>query len=205
MQQDSAFEFMPHSSYTSCLAPKVAGSWNLHTHLPPDMDFFIMLSSICGIVGNRGQSNYAAGNTYQDALATYRRARGLAASTLDLGNILSVGYIAENQATLNANPLFFFAHDGVREDEFLALVEHHVDRRRGLPVARPARADVHEDAAVRAAADAGGRGGRCRGRRGRGRGERGEYAEVGRFAGRRGRVGAGGAGAAAESDDERAR
>ncbi|KAF4311943.1 putative lovastatin nonaketide synthase protein [Botryosphaeria dothidea] len=128
--KDSAFEFMPHSSYTSCLAPKVAGSWNLHTHLPPDMDFFIMLSSICGIVGNRGQSNYAAGNTYQDALATYRRARGLAASTLDLGNILSVGYIAENQATLNANPLFFFAHDGVREDEFLALVEHHVDRRR---------------------------------------------------------------------------
>ncbi|GME45714.1 putative lovastatin nonaketide synthase protein [Neofusicoccum parvum] len=128
--KDSAFEFMPHDSYTAALAPKVAGTWNLHNHLPPSLDFFITLSSICGLVGNRGQSNYAAGNTFQDALAHHRRAHGLPASTLDLGNILSVGYIAENQATLNANPTFFFAHDGVREAEFLALVEQHVDAQR---------------------------------------------------------------------------
>ncbi|KAL8336217.1 hypothetical protein RB601_000166 [Gaeumannomyces tritici] len=127
---DSAFEFMDQRSWEAALAPKVRGTWNLHRHTPPDVDFFVMLSSICGLVGNRGQANYAAGNTFQDALAAHRRARGLAASTLDLGNILGVGYIAENAATLNANPLFFFAHDGVREDEFLSFIEFHLDAQR---------------------------------------------------------------------------
>ena len=38
------------------------GSWNLHELMPRDLDFFIMLSSLAGILGNRGQSNYRAGN-----------------------------------------------------------------------------------------------------------------------------------------------
>ncbi|KAK7978171.1 polyketide synthase [Apiospora saccharicola] len=134
--KDSAFEFMPHASWEAALAPKCRGTWNLHKHVPADVNFFIMLSSICGIVGNRGQSNYAAGNTFQDALATYRRARGMAASCLDLGNILSVGYIAENAETLNANPMFFFAHDGVREDEFLSFIEFHLERQRAADVGK---------------------------------------------------------------------
>ncbi|KAK8093927.1 hypothetical protein PG997_000612 [Apiospora hydei] len=134
--KDSAFEFMPHASWEAALAPKCRGTWNLHKHVPADVDFFVMLSSICGIVGNRGQSNYAAGNTFQDALVTYRRARGMAASCLDLGNILSVGYIAENAETLNANPMFFFAHDGVREDEFLSFIEFHLDRERAVNVGK---------------------------------------------------------------------
>ncbi|KAK7920492.1 polyketide synthase [Apiospora marii] len=134
--KDSAFEFMPHASWEAALAPKCRGTWNLHRHVPADVDFFVMLSSICGIVGNRGQSNYAAGNTFQDALATYRRARGMAASCLDLGNILSVGYIAENAEMLNANPMFFFAHDGVREDEFLSFIEFHLDRERAADVGK---------------------------------------------------------------------
>jgi KR domain len=39
--------------------------------LPPKMDFFIMLSSVSSIIGNVGQANYAAGNTFEDALAHY--------------------------------------------------------------------------------------------------------------------------------------
>ncbi|KAK7716251.1 Type I Iterative PKS [Diaporthe eres] len=125
--RDSAFEFMSHAQWEECLGPKVQGTWNLHKHLPADMDFFVMLGSVAGLVGNRGQSNYAAGNTFQDALAVHRRARGLAATCIDLCNIMSVGFVAENQETLNKNPLFFFAHDGIREDEFLSLVEFHLD------------------------------------------------------------------------------
>lgn len=135
--RDSAFEFMDHEQWEGCLAPKVQGTWNLHRHLPADMEFFVMLSSVAGLVGNRGQSNYAAGNTFQDALAAHRRARGLAASCLDLCNIMSVGFVAENQETLNKNPLFFFSHDGIREDEFLSFIEFHLDAeraaRRGAP------------------------------------------------------------------------
>lgn len=135
--RDSAFEFMSHAQWDECLGPKVQGTWNLHKHLPADMDFFVMLGSVAGLVGNRGQSNYAAGNTFQDALAVHRRARGLAATCIDLCNIMSVGFVAENQETLNKNPLFFFAHDGIREDEFLSLVEFHLDAERASRWGQP--------------------------------------------------------------------
>ncbi|KAI6351052.1 hypothetical protein MCOR25_010185 [Pyricularia grisea] len=135
--RDSAFEFMSHAQWEECLGPKVQGTWNLHRHLPADLDFFVMLGSVAGLVGNRGQSNYAAGNTFQDALAIHRRARGLAATCIDLCNVMSVGFVAENQETLNKNPLFFYAHDGIREDEFLSLVEFHLDADRASRWGQP--------------------------------------------------------------------
>ena len=76
--------------------PKIQGSWNLHELLPKDMDFFVALASSSGIVGNQGQANYAAGNTYEDALACYRRSQGLPAVSLDLGMIRGVGVVEEN-------------------------------------------------------------------------------------------------------------
>ena len=38
-----------------------------------DLDFFVMFSSMASIVGNIGQSSYAACNAFQDSLAQYRR------------------------------------------------------------------------------------------------------------------------------------
>ncbi|GME44030.1 beta-ketoacyl synthase [Neofusicoccum parvum] len=130
--KDSAFESMTLEDYQAALAPKVRGSWNLHEYLPKDLDFFIMLSSNNGVVGARQQGNNAAANTYQDALAHYRRARGLPATTLDLGNVLSVGSTATNRETLNPNPLFFFSDDdgGIQEQQFLALIEYHIEKQR---------------------------------------------------------------------------
>ncbi|KAF8850740.1 hypothetical protein BDZ45DRAFT_184816 [Acephala macrosclerotiorum] len=124
--KDSAFENMIWENFQAAILPKVNGSWNLHEALPKDMDFFIMLSSICGIIGNRGQGNYAAGNVYQDTLAHYRQRKGLPATALDLGTMLSVGFIAENQDRVGVNA---FAIDAIREDEFHALLEYHIDPR----------------------------------------------------------------------------
>lgn len=87
---------MSHEDWKTAIMPKVDGSWNLHALLPDNLDFFILLSSLGGIVGFSGQSNYAAGNTYQDALARYRRAHGLSAVSVDLGGMFSDGYISEN-------------------------------------------------------------------------------------------------------------
>ncbi|KKY13349.1 putative lovastatin nonaketide synthase [Diplodia seriata] len=87
--KDSAFDSMSLEDYQAALAPKVRGSWNLHEYLPKDLDFFIMLSSSNAV----------------DALAHYRRARGLPATTLDLGNVFSVGSTATNRETLNPNDL----------------------------------------------------------------------------------------------------
>ncbi|KAI1271404.1 hypothetical protein F5Y07DRAFT_413612 [Xylaria sp. FL0933] len=46
-----------------------------------------MLSSISGVVGNKGQANYAAANAFLDAFAHYRQVQGLPANSVDLGAI----------------------------------------------------------------------------------------------------------------------
>jgi hypothetical protein len=94
--KDSTFSTMTFREWEESVLPKVQGSWNLHTALPKGMDFFVLLSSVCGISGNAGQSNYAAGNTYQDSLAQYRVSCGEKATAIDLGVVLSEGFVAEN-------------------------------------------------------------------------------------------------------------
>lgn len=91
---DTVLEFQTFEQWQRSVRPKVAGSMNLHQRLP-DLTFFIMLSSIAGVVGHSSQSNYAAGNTFQDALARHRSANGQAAVAIDLGAVGSVGVVAE--------------------------------------------------------------------------------------------------------------
>jgi hypothetical protein len=76
------------------LAPKVAGTWNLHDYsLDHPLDFFVVLSSVSGVLGNGGQSAYGAGNTFQDAFAHARRCAGLPALSIDLGPVEDTGAI----------------------------------------------------------------------------------------------------------------
>jgi aryl carrier-like protein len=90
---------MTHNDYHTAIHAKVAGTWNLHHAAQQEqqqpLDFFTMLSSISGVVGNKGQANYAAGNAFLDAFAYFRRSQGLHANTVDLGLIEDVGYVAE--------------------------------------------------------------------------------------------------------------
>ncbi|PYI32700.1 hypothetical protein BP00DRAFT_435110 [Aspergillus indologenus CBS 114.80] len=95
--KDGIFEAMTREDYLAAIKPKVQGSWNLHTLLPPDLRFFILLSSISGFGGNVGQANYAAGGSYQDALARHRASQGLPAVSIDLGMVSSVGVVAESR------------------------------------------------------------------------------------------------------------
>ncbi|KGO37897.1 Acyl transferase/acyl hydrolase/lysophospholipase [Penicillium expansum] len=96
--RDRTFAGMSLDDYHTALRCKVAGTWNLHqVALEQDLslDFFTMLSSVSGLCGSKGQANYAAGNTFLDAFASYRQRLGLVACSINLGVIQDVGYMAE--------------------------------------------------------------------------------------------------------------
>lgn len=77
--------------------PKVHGSWNLHTLLPQSLDVFSFLSSLAGIIRPQSQANYAAGNTFQDALARHRLFVSEHATTLDLGMNFDQGAVVDDE------------------------------------------------------------------------------------------------------------
>jgi acyl transferase domain-containing protein/acyl carrier protein len=80
------------------MAPKVLGALHLDalTQTAP-LDFFVMYSSAAGLLGSPGQSTYAAANTFLDALAHHRVARGLPALSIDWGAFSRVGLAAAQE------------------------------------------------------------------------------------------------------------
>jgi NADPH:quinone reductase-like Zn-dependent oxidoreductase/NADP-dependent 3-hydroxy acid dehydrogenase YdfG len=117
---DSVYENMTHEMWLGAIRPKIHGTRLLHNLLPQDMEFFVMLSSISGVVGNRSQANYAAGNTFQDALAQHRREQGLPAVSIDLGLMLDIGLTAQRGGSTN---LKNSEAVGLHEHEFHAIVK----------------------------------------------------------------------------------
>ncbi|MCM6776660.1 type I polyketide synthase [Nocardia sp. CDC159] len=83
---DALFFAQTDKQVETVFRSKVDAAWNLHeltAHL--DLTAFVMYSSISGVVGGPGQANYAAANSFLDALAQYRRVRGLPALSLAWG------------------------------------------------------------------------------------------------------------------------
>lgn len=112
---------MSSKAFHAALAPKTTGSWNLHAVLPKDLDFFVCLSSFSGISGSRGQSNYAAGNTYQDGLARYRAAAGLKGVSVNLPLVAEEGWAAENYDVVRA--MYQAGHAAVSQDQLAAVLD----------------------------------------------------------------------------------
>ncbi|KAL4798426.1 hypothetical protein BDV19DRAFT_386313 [Aspergillus venezuelensis] len=128
--RDGIFEQMSHENYMTTVKAKVQGTYNLHELLPqaPDMQFFIMLASISGAGGNAGQANYAAGNTFQDALARHRSSLGLPGIAIDLGAVKAVGVLAEKENAATAARLARVGLRPLEEEEVLRLVESAIQR-----------------------------------------------------------------------------
>jgi NAD(P)-dependent dehydrogenase (short-subunit alcohol dehydrogenase family)/acyl carrier protein len=97
---DAPIERLTEERMWKVMAPKMIGAWNLHA-LTSDvpLDFFVLFSSIASVFGGPGQGNYIAGNAFLDALAYYRRARGLPALTVNWGTISDVGHVANDKET----------------------------------------------------------------------------------------------------------
>lgn len=77
------------------LAPKLQGAWNLHSQtVGSTLDLFVLFSSMSSVLGSIGQAGYAAGNSFLDALAHYRRAHGLHGLSINWGPWAEAGMAA---------------------------------------------------------------------------------------------------------------
>ncbi|KAI0810057.1 polyketide synthase PksD [Xylaria sp. FL0064] len=94
---DAVFDNMSSTQWDRTVRSKVATSWNLHSLLG-SLDFMIFLSSVSGLVGNPGQSNYAAGCAFQDTLAQFRARRGQKTTSIDLEVMRRIGVVAESES-----------------------------------------------------------------------------------------------------------
>ncbi len=84
--------------FAAVLAPKIAGAWNLHVLTQElELDYFVLFSSAASVLGSSGQSNYAAANAFLDALAHYRRARGLPGLSINWGPWAEIGMAATHK------------------------------------------------------------------------------------------------------------
>ncbi|KAH8706040.1 reducing polyketide synthase [Talaromyces proteolyticus] len=135
--RDVVFEKMTYHDWMTGLAPKVQGTYNLHTYFDKErpLDFMIFFSSIAGIFGNPSQAQYAAGNTYQDALAKFRRDQGLKAVSVNLGIMRDVGVIAEGDSHFMQQ---WEEVLGIREPAFHALIKSLINGQSQLGSAREA-------------------------------------------------------------------
>ncbi|KAI1073512.1 putative polyketide synthase [Whalleya microplaca] len=91
---DTLLRNMSYEQLRKVVGPKVDGSVHLDRIFhDTDLDFFVLVSSINCVIGNMGQANYAAANTFMCGLAAQRRKRGLRAAAVNGGAIIGAGYM----------------------------------------------------------------------------------------------------------------
>ncbi|RSM86178.1 type I polyketide synthase, partial [Streptomyces sp. WAC 01420] len=138
---DGVLTAMTPDRIDTVLRPKVDAALNLHELTRErKLSAFVLFSSAAGVVGNPGQSNYAAANAFLDALAAHRRATGLPAVSLAWGAWSESAGMA---GTLDADEMARIQRSGVgglSSSEGLALLDAALADERALLV--PMRLDI---------------------------------------------------------------
>jgi thioesterase domain-containing protein len=123
------------------MRPKADAAWNLHELTQGSgLQEFVLFSSASATFGSAGQGNYAAGNAFLDALASRRRAAGMA------GVSLAWGFWADASAMtghLEEGDLARMARSGVgalSAAQGVALLEEALGRDEAMLI--PIRLDV---------------------------------------------------------------
>lgn len=100
---DGVLQQQTWQKFTTVMAPKVQGAWNLHQLTQDDpIEFFLLFSSAASLLGSPGQANHSAANAFLDGLAHYRQSLHLPGQSLNLGAVTQVGEAAERGADARA-------------------------------------------------------------------------------------------------------
>ncbi|MBL8756426.1 MAG: SDR family NAD(P)-dependent oxidoreductase [Planctomycetes bacterium] len=92
---DATLTTLEPARAAAVLAPKVDGALLLDELLAEEpLDCFVLTTSMAGTFGNAGQAAYAAANSFLDAFAAWRRARGRPATAIAFGPWAEAGMAA---------------------------------------------------------------------------------------------------------------
>ena len=116
--------------FERALGSKADAAWHLH-ELTQKMDLaeFVLFSSAAGTFYSPGQANYAAANSFLDALASRRRAQGLVATAIAWGPWDQESELTEGLGEVDRARLARLGFAALRPEQGLRLF----DRARSLP------------------------------------------------------------------------
>ncbi|KAJ5752415.1 hypothetical protein N7520_009332 [Penicillium odoratum] len=124
--RDQMFDGMNIQDWNAVTQPKVQGTWNLHNATLTSniyLDFFLLFSSLSGIVGQVGQANYASANTFLDAFVHYRAGLNLPCTAIDLGAMKGIGYLSNSSSAHLLKKMQGTGWSVVHETELLAALD----------------------------------------------------------------------------------
>lgn len=97
--RDAMMENQSEADFKTVCKPKVDGSKMLDTvsrTMAPELDYFVIFSSVSCGRGNAGQANYGFANSAMERICEARQAAGLPGVAIQWGAIGDVGLILEN-------------------------------------------------------------------------------------------------------------
>ncbi|WP_242642663.1 type I polyketide synthase [Lentzea alba] len=148
---DGVLGAMDSKRFAEVLAPKADAAWHLHEATADlELSAFVLYSSAAGVLGRPGQSNYAAANSFLDALARHRTAHGLPARSLAWGLWESDGGMSSPRQNDGVLPLSaaagMAAFDRAMRTAEPVLVPVLLDARRQGPAPAILRDLIHDAA-----------------------------------------------------------
>ncbi len=132
---DGLIDSMDGEQLRRAFAPKAEGAWNLHELTKGlDLSAFVLFSSVAGLMGSPGQGNYAAANSFLDALAQMRSEEGLAGTSIAWG-LWAGGGMASSLGEADLKRLERTGIAALSEEQGLALFDAAVGTGAPLSVA----------------------------------------------------------------------
>jgi acyl transferase domain-containing protein/acyl-CoA synthetase (AMP-forming)/AMP-acid ligase II/acyl carrier protein len=95
-KDDALIKDQSMEKFEKVMQAKVKGTWNLHELTSShNLEVFSMFSSLTALAGVPGVANYAVGNLFLDAMAQFRAAAGLQATSINWGAWTNAGMLKD--------------------------------------------------------------------------------------------------------------